>query len=392
MLAGRLYAYAFCQDLILLYPLYALLFAETGLTTAQISSLFVIWSVASLTIEIPSGVLADVVSRRLLLVLGPLLTGAGFALWIALPSYPAFALGFVLWGAGSAFQSGAREALVYEELDRHGEASRYARLIGRSAAASTVAVAMGIVAAGPAFDAGGYWLVGVASILACAASAAIGATFPEHRDNKIPDPDTGFRSYTATLGLGVNEIRTQRPVRSAVLFLIAISAIWGSLEEYVGLLAADTGVETAEVPMLILAVYLGIAIGGLLGGVGRRLSRRTLAVLLVLAAAALAAGALAGNPPGFMLIGLAFCVFQMAEIVANTRLQDAITGPARSTVTSAAGLGTDVAGIGVYAIYAAASTAADHSAIFAGWAAAYVVIALLLGARPQGRHFASRGG
>jgi hypothetical protein len=34
---------------------YALLFADSGLTTAEISSLFVIWSVVAFTAEIPSG-------------------------------------------------------------------------------------------------------------------------------------------------------------------------------------------------------------------------------------------------------------------------------------------------------------------------------------------------
>ncbi|NHW87161.1 MFS transporter, partial [Escherichia coli] len=41
-LAGTLYVYAFLTDLVLLYPVYALLFADTGLSVGQISSLFVI--------------------------------------------------------------------------------------------------------------------------------------------------------------------------------------------------------------------------------------------------------------------------------------------------------------------------------------------------------------
>src|SRR5690606_3866281 len=114
--------YSFLGDLVLLYPVYAVLFADTGLSTAQISALFVIWSVASLALEIPSGVLADLVPRRSLLVAGPLLAAIGYALWVAIPSFASFAAGFVLWGAHSALQSGALEALVYEELDRHGMA------------------------------------------------------------------------------------------------------------------------------------------------------------------------------------------------------------------------------------------------------------------------------
>ncbi|MFD0774371.1 MFS transporter, partial [Streptomonospora algeriensis] len=111
-----MYGYAFLEDLVLLYPVYALLFADTGLDPAQISSLFVLWSVTAIVLEVPSGVLADLCSRRLLVALAPLFSGAGFALWTLTPGYAAFAAGFVVWGTGSAMRSGALEALVYSEL------------------------------------------------------------------------------------------------------------------------------------------------------------------------------------------------------------------------------------------------------------------------------------
>ena len=119
-------------------------------------------------LEVPSGAWADAVSRRLLLWLGPLLTAAGFALWVLVPSYWAFAVGFVLWGAGGALGSGALEALVYEELERLGAAERYARVMGRARAAGHArpwSCAMAL--AGPVFAWGGYPAVGAASVLAC---------------------------------------------------------------------------------------------------------------------------------------------------------------------------------------------------------------------------------
>lgn len=44
-----------------LYPVYALLFADAGLTTGAISSLFAIWSVVAFAGEIPAGALAATV-------------------------------------------------------------------------------------------------------------------------------------------------------------------------------------------------------------------------------------------------------------------------------------------------------------------------------------------
>jgi hypothetical protein len=154
-LTRTLYGYAFLEDFVLLYPVYALLFRDTGLSVWQISSLFALWSITGVLLEVPSGAWADAVSRRLLLWLGPLLTATGFALWTLLPSYGAFALGFVLWGAGGALASGAREALVYDELERLGAADRYAHVMGRARAAGLVAVMAATGLAGPVFAWGG---------------------------------------------------------------------------------------------------------------------------------------------------------------------------------------------------------------------------------------------
>jgi len=87
-----------------------LLFADAGLSTSQISVLFAIWSVVAFAFEVPSGALADAWSRRGLYAVGELLTAAGYALWLIWPSFPGFALGFVLWGLGGALGSGTPTA------------------------------------------------------------------------------------------------------------------------------------------------------------------------------------------------------------------------------------------------------------------------------------------
>ncbi|WTD58950.1 MFS transporter [Streptosporangium sp. NBC_01639] len=387
-LAATLYAYMFLDDFILLYPVYALLFAETGLSTAEISSLFVIWSLTSLLLEIPSGVWADVFSRRLLLVLAPLLSAAGYALWIAAPSYGAFAVGFVLWGTAGALQSGAMEALVYTELERLDAAGRYAAVMGRARALSTVAVMVATAVAAPVLAWGGYPALAVASVLACVLCAAVATTFPEHRVKAQGEEGPGespLRAYTAVLRDGVREARASRPIRRALLLVAGVTAVWGALEEYVSLLAAGSGVAAYAVPLLVLLVSAGVALGGLLAAAGRGLTDRGLAGVLGIGATALAAGAVSGVAAGFFAIAGAFCLFQLATVLADTRLQERITGPARATVTSLAGLGTEVAGLGVYGVYAAASTVAGHGVIFAAFAVPYVVIAgaLIMGSRSR---------
>ncbi|MFD6717850.1 transporter [Micromonospora sp. TSRI0369] len=403
-LAATLYGYAFLTDLVLLYPLYVLLFADTGLSVGQISSLFVLWAAAGIVLEVPSGVWADAVSRRLLLCLAPLLAAAGFALWVLLPSYPAFAVGFLLWGAGGALRSGALEALVFTELERLGAADRYARLIGRARTAEVLGAVGSGVLAGPAYALGGYLAVGAASVATCLLAAAVAARFPEHRpppapalpsvapvvplpsaapdgpgvapDGPLPGDDEPV--WLDSLRLGLGEVRADRRVRAAVLLVAAVTAIWGGLDEYTGLLAADTGMAEVGVPLLLLLVWAGMTVGGLLAPLGERLSHRGYAGLLVFAAAATAAGALLRHPAGFLLLAAAFAAFQLARVLADVRLQARIAGSARATVTSLAGMATDLTVVAFYGGYGLLAGAVGNPAAFAVAVLPYLLVALWL--------------
>ncbi|MEO3977958.1 MFS transporter [Streptomyces sp. CAU 1734] len=440
-LERRLLACAGFEDLILLYPLYAVLFTEHGLGTAQISSLFAIASLTGLLIEVPSGVWADLVSRRLVLICGPLLSAAGFALWVAVPSYGAFALGFVLWGAGGSLRSGAFEALAHDELERLGAGGRYTRLMGRCTAVSATATAVATAVAGPVHALGGYPVLGIASVAACLLCAAAAAGLPEHRHRSgatrgCSDPGSGSAAGcgsdrgsgsgpdrgsasdsaagsgagsgsasgadlgsgsgsasgaaarpgpVATLRLGLAEARGSGSVRYALLMAVVLTAIWGALDEYVPLLAAESGAAVEHIPFLVLAVWAGVTAGGLLADRADRLSGGAVrlsglfpAGALTAAGALLASGALLGGAAGFLLLGLAFLVFQAADVVADARLQSAITGPSRATVTSLAGFGGSAVTLLVYAVYGAASGLLGHAQLFALFALPCAAVAAVM--------------
>lgn len=381
--AGRLtapaYAYAFFEEFILLYPVYALLFTETGLTVPQISVLFVLWALTSVTLTVPAGALADMIPRRYLLAAAPVVTGTGFALWTLFPSPWIFALGFVLWGAGGALSSGAFEALVYTELEHRGLEDRYARIMGVTRALGVSAVGSATLLAVPAMSQGGYPLVGAASVAACILCALAALFLPEHRTRSASDGDEeAGPGYRRTLLLGLAEVRDDRAVRAAVLLVILVSAFWGSLDEYVPLLAEDSGVATEDVPLVLMVVWIGVTLGGLLAGPASRLPHPFLAALLVLAAVAIAAGALLTDPVGWVLLAFGFGVCQMMIVVSDARLQDSITGDSRATVTSLADLGTEGLGTSTYLVYAGVFTVLGHGAAFALFATPHLVAALFL--------------
>src|SRR5262249_35219355 len=137
--ARLIVGWALFNDLIPLYPLYALLFADTGLSDAEISALFAIWSAVGIVAEVPTGALADRFSRRGALVVAGVLQAGGYTLWIQWPGFPAFAAGFVLWGLGGTLVSGTLEALLYDGLAALAAEEHFARVLGRVRAAGLLA-------------------------------------------------------------------------------------------------------------------------------------------------------------------------------------------------------------------------------------------------------------
>jgi MFS family permease len=337
--------WAALSELVPYYPLYALLFLDTGLTGAQISALFAIWSVTGFVCEVPAGALADRWSRRGVVVLASVLQAAAFVVWTAAPAVWAFAVGFVIWGVGGALVSGASEALVYDGLAAVGAADSYVRVNAAMTAAELLVQVPTAFAAGALFALGGYPLVGWASVVLCLAAAALALRFPEAP--RTPDGDED----EAPLRQGVVEALRSPALRVLVLAVALIGGL-DAIEEYFPVLAGDWGVPTAAVPVAVLVIALAGAAGAALGGRADRLPGGALLALLVVAAALLAAAAVWAHPPALGAVAVFYALYLAVLVVAEARLQDGIASRHRATITSVAGLGIEVASLLVFAAWA----------------------------------------
>ncbi len=66
--------------------------------------------------EVPTGIVADVYSRRLSIIIGVFLLGVGLALQGIVPAFGVILLAQVVWGIGFTFTSGATEAWLTDEI------------------------------------------------------------------------------------------------------------------------------------------------------------------------------------------------------------------------------------------------------------------------------------
>lgn len=174
--------------------------------------------------EIPTGVVADVVSRRLSVVIGLALTGVGFMLTGALARFETILLAQVVLGVGEAFRSGADSAWIADEL-RTDDAS-IGKVFLRGTQVAHIGGLVGIVASIPfgivnvrlPIIAGGFLLVVLAGFLL--------VTMPEHGFTRHERAQT-WASMRRTLAEGLRTVRA----RPALVSILAIALFYGMSEE-----------------------------------------------------------------------------------------------------------------------------------------------------------------
>jgi len=325
---------------------YALLFSGAGLSAGEISLLFTLWSVTTFVLEVPSGALADRVSRRHLLAVGGLLRVVGFALWLVWPTFLGFAAGFVLWGANIALVSGTWDALVYDELAALDARNRYTQIVGRTEVIGVLGALGATAVAAPLVAVGGFQAAGWTSVAISCVAALLPLTLPDGRPVRSAD-GTGFTGYLRTLRSGLSEAVHHRPVRR-VLLAAALLTGFGAVDEYLPLLTESMGLSPAVVPLLLLAPSVALAVGAEMAGRVAEMSPRQAAVVAAAGAMTFAAGVLSGHPAGFLAIGAGYGAISCVSLITEARLQDAITGP-RATVTSVSGFGTEVSAVMIFA-------------------------------------------
>ena len=308
-----------------------------------------IWSVTSFVLEVPSGALADRMSRRNLLAVGSFVIAAGFGAWTLFPSYAGFAAGFLLWGIGGALHSGTFEALLYDELAARQATESYARIGGLARSAGEAAALLGIVAAAPLYAFGGYGLVGCVSVAIAATQGVVALSLPGVPRVEVESDYAG--GYFATLRSGVREALHNPRVRGAT-FLAATMFGYTAFDEYFGLLAQEHGTPTAVIPVMVGVTVAGSLVGSASAGLFSRISSRAMAWSVAASGVLIAIGAIFGGWTGFVAIGISYGLIMNAVVITDARLQDSIEGSARATVTSVSGFASEVVAVAVFGFVA----------------------------------------
>ncbi len=203
------------QSVVTIYVVY---YAETvGLDPLQIVLLGTVFETTIFLFEIPTGIVADVYSRRLSVIVGMALTGVGLLVAGLFPLFVGILISEIVTGIGATFLSGATDAWIADEIgeQRAGEAFVRGAQVKMIAGIAGIVVSVALASAAlslPFIAAGALFL---------ALTAFLIAFMPETRFQPAAER-ANWRALLATVRAGVRLIR----VRRLLLVILVIQFIF----------------------------------------------------------------------------------------------------------------------------------------------------------------------
>jgi MFS family permease len=368
---AKIYAFKFFDAFILIFPLYAVMFVDAGLSPVEIAVALTAWSVTTFVLEIPAGVIADRVPRRRVLAIAQAGRAAGFVIWLVWPHFWGFLIGLVLWGCKSAFTSGAFEALLFDEMKAEGREGGYTRVIGRARAVQAVGVLCASLCAAGAAGLG--YPTALAASLASIALAALAALSLPPVERALLAHD---QSHLAQLRQGLALTLNHRTVLHIVVFSALAVALGAALEEFWPIFGVKTGLSRPLVALFVGAQYAVEALASLLAHRAGRLRPRAFYALFSFAGAVLLLAGALFVPPAMALLALYSGIPKVVDVVFEGRLQHAIPSHQRATIGSVKGFAAQIGISSLYLGFGPLAQATSYRVAFMACGAAAFVIGL----------------
>lgn len=348
-----------------------------GLSLTQVTLIDVGFWIAGALGEVPTGVVADTIGRKVSLAIGSAVMGASMIAWSFAPSVLLVTIAYIMLAIGHTFLSGADEAFFYESLTLLGRTDEYAKLVGQRQALAVSCMAVGTLASGllaaidlrlPFLAAAGF-LLGMFLI-----------TFafhePRHETSKeSADAKDAVLSYGQIVRQATGLMMTRPRLRNITFYLILLG-LTGVLMETVFLQpqALALGVPLAAVGAVVTVVHLMKILGST---AAHRVQKWVGDAKLLYASPWLMVVCLLGlawyhSLPALVFVGLIGFLTNLARPAAMLRLQQQSQDNVRATILSLQAL---LFTLIVALIEPVMGIVADR---FSLWAA-YVVLATILG-------------
>lgn len=327
----RFYAFQVVNEFNFVSVIWIIYLSQRGFSLSQIGLAESCFHLAPLTLELPSGSIADILGRKWSLAVGALLIAVSTVLmfvadsmWLLLPA-------MYLNGAAYAFRSGAQQAYLYDSLSSsEQQGNRFTHLLGKLNSFSYLAIAatsaLGAYLADRSFAIPFGLTVGFAL---AAFWLAAGLQEPSR-------PPEAKQGVGGTITAAIQIVRGNRSLLAMIVFTAILWTVSALIYLYAQAVLTERGLPTSQIGIVLAVTTLITAVGAWLAG---RLAHARPFNFWAVAATGFIAGSgvvLAGAPLWVAVVALIVAEFfgGTFEPMVAQRVNDAIGSAQRATVIS----------------------------------------------------------
>ena len=351
-----LYIITFFHGLIFAYVIERLFALERGMTVQLVVYTEIIYAVVITLFVVPSGIMADRLGRKPLIVISALLICFEFAVLIPARGFWLFGLSALIAGFAGSFMGGTWNALIYDSLLSCGKQDSFEKIVGRMEsvhlAAALIAGLSGAFMAqmfGFAFN---YWLSVGSAIIALL--FAIMLAEPPKSLQEV-DEKAGIREIVSS---AYNFFKAHPDVLRVILHVVLIASVVNYVDEFWQVYLDDISFPLVLFGFVAAALTLVQIPGALLASkLLKRYSHQTLIIFTAfLTALGIIFAAVTQNVLGIVGIALMGFAYALMNPVAEGYLHRRADPTARATIESMESMMERIFVIGIGLLFGFLST------------------------------------
>ncbi len=214
-----------------------------GLTPLQLVLVGTTLEISAFVFEIPTGIVADVYSRRLSIIIGYFLMGIGFLIEGLFPAFLPILIAQVVWGLGYTFTSGATQAWISDEVGEENANKLFMRATQVGLVASLFG--MGLAMFIGANNVGLPIIIGAVGVILIAIVLII--IMPETGFHPTPKEDRNtWQHMVHTFNEGLKAVKA----RPRLISILGIGLFYGLYSEGFDRLWVKHLLDTFEIPVV----------------------------------------------------------------------------------------------------------------------------------------------
>ena len=226
-------AYGFLKDLRFYEPFLMLVFLGKGLSYVQIGTLYAIREISINIMEIPSGLLADTLGRRLTMIVSFASYIFSFLIFYAAQDFKILLFAMVAYAFGDAFRTGTHKAMIFDYLHSKGWDNQRTHYYGHTRAWSQRGAALSaLLAAFLVFWQGSYAPIFLFTIIPYMLNMVLILSYPKSLDGPRHTSDRTIRDEFSKVVSSLLDSLKNRKMLQAISSQALFTGYYKAFKDY----------------------------------------------------------------------------------------------------------------------------------------------------------------